>query len=189
MSKVRYLVVFATIAGLGLVYWLNPVVISFKSYSAATFVQQLAPLLLVALFIERSLEVVITVWRGGETAKLERRVEEATALSGTDTTRAACLKEANDALAACRFTTQQIALPSALVLGVLISSLGVRGLGNFADLEGLKDHTTQKYLFNMADVLLTGALMGGGSDFVHKVITTFTDLMDATSQKAKGTNP
>src|SRR6266481_5981172 len=80
---------------------------------------------------------------------------------------------------------QQIALHSALVLGILIASLGVRGLGNFADLDKLTDHPTQKYLFNVADVLLTGALVGGGSDFMHKLITTFTDLMDATSQKAK----
>ncbi len=84
---------------------------------------------------------------------------------------------------------QQIALHSALVLGILIASLGVRGLGNFADLDKLTDHPTQKYLFNVADVLLTGALVGGGSDFMHKLITTFTDLMDATSQKAKGSTP
>jgi hypothetical protein len=71
----------------------------------------------------------------------------------------------------------------------VISALGVRGLGNLANLAALNDHPTQKYLFNVADVLLTGALVGWGSDFMHKVITTFTDLMDATSQKAKASVP
>jgi hypothetical protein len=68
----------------------------------------------------------------------------------------------------------------------LIASLGVRGLGNFVSLANLTEHNTQRFLFNVADVLLTGALVGGGSDFMHQIITTFTDLMSATSQKAKG---
>ena len=186
MSKSRYCVIAAVILGLGLVYWLKPAPIPFTNYSPAVFVQQLTPLLLVAIFIERSLEVVVTVWQGDRLALLEQRVNQAAALPETDPTRTASLAAANDALQLCKCSTKQKALPLALILGVVISSLGVRGLGNFADLEKVVDHTTQKYLFNLADVLLTGALMGGGSDFVHKIITTLTEIMDATSQRSKG---
>jgi hypothetical protein len=189
MDRLKYLVIVAAVAAVVLVYWLNPGVIQFKKYSAADFTQQLAPLVLIALFIERSLEVFITVWRGGKASELQRAVEKAKALpDGPD--KVDKVQTADDELAKYRFETQKIALPSALILGILIASLGVRGLGNFADLDKLMDqHSTQRYLFNVADVLLTGALMGGGSDFMHKIITTFTDLMDATSQKAKGSTP
>jgi hypothetical protein len=189
MDKLKYLVIVAAIGVVVLIYWLNPAVIQFKKYSAADFTQQLTPLVLIALFIERSLEVFITVWRGGKASELQRDIEKAKALPDNNATKADQVQNADDALTKYRFVTQQIALPSALVLGILIASLGVRGLGNFTDLDKLTDHDTQKYLFNVADVLLTGALMGGGSDFMHKVITTFTDLMDATSQKAKGSTP
>ncbi len=186
MKNLKYLVVVAAIGAVALIYWLHPAVIHFKPYSVADFTQQLAPLALVALFIERSLEVFITVWRGGRAGELQHDVDNATALPDSDPNKIPRLQAANIAFNTYKFATQQIALPSALVLGILISAVGVRGLGNFADLDKLTDHPTQKYLFNAADVLLTGALLGGGSDFVHKVITTFTDLMDATSQKAKG---
>jgi hypothetical protein len=184
MSKLRYLAIVSAIVAVVLIYWLNPAVIQFKKYSAADFTQQLTPLVLIPLFIERSLEVFITVWRGEKAEQLQRDVEKATALKDN-----AKVQDATDALTKYQFATQQIALPSALFLGIVIASLGVRGLGNFADLDKLTDHPTQKYLFNVADVLLTGALMGGGSDFMHKIITTFTDLMDATSQKAKASTP
>lgn len=189
MSKLRYLVIIFAIAAVALIYWLNPAVIQFKKYSAADFTQQLTPLVLIALFIERSLEVFLTVWRGGEAATLQRGVDEAAALPDSDQNKVTRVHATNDALTKYKFATQQIALPLALALGILISALGVRGLGNLADLDKLADHATQKYLFNVADVLLTGALVGGGSDFMHKIITTFTDLMDATSQKAKGSTP
>jgi len=185
MKNLKYLVLISAFGAAVVIYLLNPAVIHFKPYSAADFTQQLAPLVLIALFIERSLEVLITVWRGGRAGELQRDVEKSIALPESDQLRATKVQAAIDAFDRYKFVTQQIALPSALILGILISALGIRGLGNFADLDKLTDHPTQKYLFNVADVLLTGALVGGGSDFVHKVITTFTGLMDATSQKAE----
>lgn len=185
MDKLKYLILVVAIGvGVALYLW-QPGVIHFKDYSRAEFVQELTPLVLVALFIERSLEVFLTVWRGGKEATLQSAVDKATALPVADTTKVEKVQQAKDALTNYRFVTQKIAMPSALVLGLLISAFGVRGLGNFAELDKLADHSTQKFLFNFADVLFTGSLVGGGSDFMHKVITTFTDLMDATSQKAK----
>jgi H+/Cl- antiporter ClcA len=189
MKKLKYLVVFFAIVAVVLVCLLSPVVLQFKKYSAADFTQQLTPLVLIALFIERSLEVFLTVWRGGKATTLQREVEKAAILPDTDASKVDKVNKANDDLNQYQFATQQIALPLALVLGILISALGVRGLGNFADLDKLRDYPTQRCLFNVADTLLTGALVGGGSDFMHKVITTFTDLMDATSQKAKTSSP
>jgi hypothetical protein len=35
------------------------------------------------------------------------------------------------------------------------------------------------------DVLLTGMLLGGGADGLHKLVSIFTNFMDSTAQQAK----
>jgi hypothetical protein len=187
MGKSRYLVVLVAMGAIIFIYNLNPGVIRFKGFSAAEFTQQLTPLVLIALFIERSLEVFLNVWRGGQETKLQRTVDKASQCAKVDPTKLSVLHDAEDALADYRHATQQIAIPAALTLGILISALGIRGLGTLLDrVEFGKLPGPQQIWFTIADVLMTGALLGGGSDFVHQVITTFTDLMDATSQKAVG---
>ena len=37
----------------------------------------------------------------------------------------------------------------------------------------------------VADVLLTGAVVGGGSDGMHKLVQVFTNFMDSTAELAK----
>jgi hypothetical protein len=36
------------------------------------------------------------------------------------------------------------------------------------------------------DVLITGALLSGGADAIHKVVSTFTTFMEATKSRVKG---
>ena len=189
MGKLQYVVGFVALAAVVLVYKSHMGVIHFRNFSPGDLAQQLTPLLLVAVFIERSLEVFLTVWRGGRATTLQRDVEKATALADNDPSKVEKLHAAKDALANYKFSTQQIAFPLALVLGMLICALGIRGLGTLVDWSLPSNAVVldyQRKWFNVMDVLLTGALVGGGSDFVHQVITTITDLMDATSQKAKG---
>ncbi len=180
----RFWIIPVVIAVAVLMLLCSPVPVKFGNYSIAEFTQQLTPLVLVSLFIERSLEIFITVWRGGTETTLQRAVEAAQSLADNVADKTLRVQQANDNLRTYRFQTQQIALRSGLILGLLIAFLGVRGLGNFVVFSA-STSDIQKSLFNLADVLLTGAVMGGGSDFMHKLITTFTDLMNATSQKAK----
>ncbi|MFZ0962879.1 MAG: hypothetical protein WAO35_18595 [Terriglobia bacterium] len=191
MDKVRSIlpsIGLAVIALLGIliVFWLNPGVIRFKAFSAAEFTQQLTPLALVALFIERGLEIILTAWRGGQEARLRHNVDKAKQIADKDPSKLGDLHAAEDVLTDFSSATQRIALPAAIALGILISALGIRGFGTLLDTSVFaKLPAAQQTWFTVMDVLLTGSLLGGGSDFVHKVITTFTDLMEATSQKAK----
>jgi hypothetical protein len=41
-------------------------------------------------------------------------------------------------------------------------------------------------LFNVLDVLITGAILSGGADAIHKIVATFTTFMEATKMRAKG---
>jgi hypothetical protein len=69
----------------------------------------------------------------------------------------------------------------------VVAALGVRVLQLFVDpavfdaLSGL-----QRRLFCTVDVLLTGALLGGGADGLHKLVRVFTTFMDSTAELAKG---
>lgn len=158
------------------VYIWPPGPIHFAKFTAADFTQQLAPLMLVSIFIERSLEVFITAWRGGKETELQRDVDKQTQLAGGDLAKLDKVQKAQDTLSQYKSQTAQLALPAALVLGILISALGIRGLGNFVDKSSF--HGQQQSWFTVADVLLTGSLVGGGSDVVHQVIHAFTNFLN-----------
>ncbi len=68
-----------------------------------------------------------------------------------------------------------------------MAALGIRVLELFVDpaiFESLP-HIQQK-LFRTADVLLTGAVLGGGSDALHQLVSVFTNFMESTARRARG---
>jgi len=46
-------------------------------------------------------------------------------------------------------------------------------------------HPAHRSVFMVADVLFTGAVLGGGADSLHKLVQVFTNFMDATAELAK----
>jgi hypothetical protein len=182
MSKSRYLVIVGAIVAAAAVFKFAPMAIKFGGFSSATLAQQLTPLFLVSLLIERSLEVFITTWREPKAVILQRNVDKANQLRPDDPNKVSAVHTAQDVLTIYKSETQQIAMPAALVLGILISALGIRCLGNLVDPAAMdsmrKDHELQLTWFNFADVLLTGSLVGGGSDVVHSFITALTNFMN-----------
>ncbi len=72
-------------------------------------------------------------------------------------------------------------------IGVIVAALGIRMLELFVDpaiFESLP--RVQRKLFRTADVLLTGAVLGGGSDALHQLVSVFTNLMESAAERAKG---
>jgi hypothetical protein len=53
--------------------------------------------------------------------------------------------------------------------------------GAFASLSQL-----QQRLLRTTDALLTGAVLGGGSDALHQLVLVFTNFMGTAAKKAKG---
>lgn len=171
-----------------LTVWLKPGLIRFWPFSLAEFVQLITPLFLVAVFIERALEVFLTAWRGGGSVKISREIEKLKgAIARGNHAMQDQLENARDRLADYKSETQGIAFPSSLALGIAVSALGIRSLELFVDpavFAGLS--SAQRGAFNATDVVLTGALLGGGSEGLHKVISVFTNFMDTTAKRAKG---
>jgi hypothetical protein len=186
-----------------LVAVLNPGLVRFWPMSSGEFVQTIAPLFLVSLFIERVLEVFLTTWRGPDAAAQAQKVKKAkdAAKHAHAASEAAHLishlqaeagKE-EDTLVDYKAKTQRVAFLSGIALGVVVSALGVRALGLFVDPAVFADlrhvHPVQAQWFNAADVFLTGAVLGGGSDGLHKLVSVFTDFLDTTSARAKAARP
>lgn len=179
------------------------IALSFTSITPSTVTQLFGVLFTVALLLERSLEVFINVWREPQAAQLLLDSQEAqtvlgskralnlaipanqTALTDATAKQSLTLK----ALQSYRSQTQKIALGCSFVAGLTVSAVGLRTLETFLDAtarSGLSaGHSLQLFAFHFVDIWLTGGLLAGGSEGIHKIMQAYTDFMEATSKKAK----
>ena len=149
----------------------DPALVRFWPFTAGEFVQALTPLVLVALFIERALEVFVTAWRGGGADAIQERVRVGAAPG-----------QAVD----YKSSTRRLAFAAAVLIGTAIAAIGVRALELFVDPAVFRTLSPlQQTVFRTADVLLTGAVLGGGADGLHKLVSVFTNFMDSTSAQIK----
>jgi len=153
---------------------------------------KLAPLAVAAAVIERAVEILISPWRDGTATKLSRAVDAVKAAAANPPTEsdAAKLKDASDKLDDYRSQTQQYAFAVSLALSVLASMAGVRALGPFFDatsktLPAGFLTSPQYYFFTDVDMALSAALLAGGADGVHSVMTAITTFFDSTATKTE----
>lgn len=85
--------------------------------------------------------------------------------------------------AAYKSDTRIIALWTSLLFGLLISAIGIRSIEPLVIMDS--DNPMQVIIFRCLDALLTGGLIAGGSEGIHKLIKVFTDFMEATSKQIK----
>jgi hypothetical protein len=176
-------VVLVAIASSALVAWLNPGLVRFWPFTVPDFVQLVTPIVLVALFIERVLEVFLTSWRAQEARQLSTAAKAAQHAA----TEPGVVPEVNKQLIAYRSRTQRIAFFWGTGIGIVVAALGVRVLELFLDPAIFTSLPQgQQRLFRVADVLLTGALLGGGADVLHQLMSVFTSYMESAARLAKG---
>lgn len=157
----------------------------------------LQAMFVIALFIERALEVFVSAWRDPAAAPLEAAKEtaqealkQATA-SGVPAAIAAAQKNldaADAALKVYKAETKRIAMTAAIVVGVLIAAAGMRSFETFIQLRTTHQNQWDRIagsLFNAVNVLVTGGLLGGGSDLIHKILKVITDFLEQTSKRIK----
>jgi hypothetical protein len=159
----------------------NPRLILFQLFSVGEFTQEIAPLLLIALFIERTVEVMITPWRAGESKIRQLAVDAAKSQKQA-------VEATQKHLAEWRSDTQKIAFAMGMSLGVLLAAVGLRALEIFVD-AAIFDQlpSVQQVTFGALDVLVTGAVLGGGADGLHKLVSVFTNFLETTATKYKPT--
>ena len=180
----------------------------FDPITADSILGLLTPLFVIALFLERTQEVFVSSWRRKgrddleiRKAKLEKQLNEAQqALKTLNETNPS---EANVQLAEARINdlrdklvsgeneiarykgqTSRMAFRVGVTAGILVSVVGVRVLHPLMDADHELDGL-QGLAFDSLDIFITGGLLGGGSDGVHKAVSVITDFLDATRDKIK----
>jgi hypothetical protein len=146
----------------------------------------LATLALTAAFIERAVEVVITPWRDPEAKERQAAVDKAKA--GADE---GALDSAKKLLNDYVAETTMYAFIAGFTFGLVGAMVGVRALWPFLEaspgaitaFNGLT--VGQRNTFIIFDVVLSAALMAGGADGIHSVVTAVTSFADANAQNSQ----
>lgn len=157
-----------------------------KPNSASAALQLLGTYGVIALVVERTLEVFISAWRGQVTTQLFVAVESARRrleAAPTSFSRQQAVEEHERSLTDYRVHTQRIALRAGVTLGLLISAIGLRTLDIFV---AVPPAGAPHVLFTILDMVVTAGMIGGGSEAVHKLMKAVTGFLDATrSAQAK----
>jgi len=171
----------ATLAG-----WHLLKAVSFKADLATAVGQVFGALLLVALFVERLVEVVVSIWREPEQDKLDAKLAMVTdkndvAVFGKEAEATSTKQQIADYKA----VTGVFASSVGLCIGVIVAAVGFRVLESLLEPASLSQlvNWQQKMLVGV-DVFLTGAVLSGGSDAVHKIFNAFNSFMDAARRQA-----
>jgi hypothetical protein len=160
-------------------------VLSFSPQGITNVGQTLAPLIAIAAFIERGVEVVIASLRGLRGTELERELSAATA-SGDPQAKRTAQKAVDDFKA----QTQRYAFLVSSLFSVSASLVGVRALQPLLALPASSATATYPvHLFAAYDVFLTSVLLAGGSDGIHQIVTTVTGFLDATKASNNKRDP
>jgi hypothetical protein len=182
---------------------LTPNLFIFKPFGLGEVTQLLTFLMLIALFLERAIEVFISTWRQPREDKFDSAIEYITGLEKTSADeivpkleeksgKSGDLEKIIRRKAEYKAQTKKIALWTALFIGILISGVGIRALETLIDLKKIGDfdpkpvfYDGQVYVFHMMDTLLTGGLIAGGSDGIHKLTNLVTAFLDETQNRIK----
>ena len=166
-------------AGLAIVIYslgdsLPPVAIKPGQQPFLTALTQLGILYIVALFVERSLEVVIKAWRQGEKSRLQQALQAA-----ADADKPAATKK----LEAYRAGTQWRALLLGFTLAALVSLAGVRLLGPIFEFDD-DAWSFQQAVFRFTDIVVTAGLIAGGSATIHELMALIDGFLRKSRQGA-----
>lgn len=169
----------ALIALLGVAYVIfrraSPPALAFDEGAFQNIGQVFAPLVLVAAFIERAVEVVLTPTRGAEAGRLQAKAEAHRAAGEQEEA-----SEHDRRITEHKLGSRRRAFFLAVSLGVLASLLGVRGVENL-----LAADPAPGAGFQFFDIVLTGLVIGGGADGIHKIVKAVTDYMEMVSRKSQ----
>jgi hypothetical protein len=121
-------------------------------------------------------------WRGkGKAELLDRRAKESPSQDASASAQAVA-----DYLRIYKAETRVLSFLLLLLLGVVASLVGFRILQPLADPAVFKTLPPfQVRLFTVFDVFVTGAMLGGGSDGIHKIVDTFLSIIEKQRRRLK----
>jgi hypothetical protein len=176
----------AVIAGVALVMGLDGTSLTLRPFAGADILRLLGSIGVVALLVERTIEVSIGVWRGKVTDRLFSAAESAklaliSAPANVMLHETVAVKQGE--LATYRAETRKVALRAAVLLGLLVAATGFRTLETMVVPTTSADLASS--LFRILDLLMTAAIIGGGSEPIHRMVSTVTTYLDSVSRAVR----
>lgn len=164
--------------------------LKFNYLSVAEFTSRFSVLLFFSLLIERTVEIIMSIWRSEESHKREAAVKRLISNKTAQTNPK--FVAAQESMIEYRTETMQMTMPISFALGLIVAALGVRALSQFIDPtvvgSGIGSPLdTQRWWFNMIDIIFTGALLAGGADPIHKLLDLYRKFVESSAAKASGT--
>jgi hypothetical protein len=158
--------------------------------SPTVFSGLLGILFSVAVLVERATEVVIGVFReeDGDERDAKLKARKAVAANAKPEDLAQAQRDVELAQKECdAFTagTKQLAMSTGFVMGVLVAFAGVRALHTLIKVgTAAAPATPTGRWFAVVDILVTGAVVAGGSDGIHQMANVFGSFMDAVNARS-----
>lgn len=181
----------------------NENTLAFENLTPGSVATVLTALFIIAVFLERTLEVFISVWR--EAGRNEREIARTTArenLRKVMETHAITgnqirpfqekLQEAENTLNRYQNSTRRYSMLFLFFAGIAVSLVGIRSIDPLvADVPAC---TAEEICwFAIADVIVTAGLIAGGSEGIHRLMMVVIDFLDATrlrlGQSTAATDP
>ena len=186
----------AVVAAMAIVLFkLEPRALRLDSDAITHATSFLAVAVMISLFMERALEVFVGVWRNPNLVHYEaelERIGQQLQEPGLTQATAEALRSKQHWFTVRRLHyklgTQKRALWASFVAGLLISLAGLRCLAGLVQLQpadGTVIEPFQKFLFHFVDVLLTGGLIAGGSEGLHKIAQVYATMIDTTNKRLR----
>ncbi len=183
------IVILAIIGALVIVVSGNtPGIVTFKPITRDSVLGVLTWLFIVALFIERAVEVIVSTLRDAKADLLQQDVNTAKdkinaqakvtpgSLPYLDP-----LHAAQTSLLQYRAETKELAMCISFIISIFVSLAGVRAFGSIVETV-----PPSNWMFPAADIIVTGAVLAGGTDAIHQMMNVIMNFFDNAATKAKG---
>jgi hypothetical protein len=174
-------------AMIALLYYVKLTGIPFKSFTESNVLAIVTSMFVVAVFMERAIDAILTPIRAPDRQRIERELEDIRKDAEIDDSKKKEQKEKERELEVYKLNTAQRAYWLSFFLGLVISFAGVRALAGLVEpmaLEGLGD--THRTFFSFVDIVLTGGVIAGGSAAIDKIgrgISSYFNLKSAADPK------
>ncbi len=179
-----------------LLFELKPLALTLHPDALGHATSFLAVAVVLSLFLERALEVFVGVWRDPEQITLDARwsFEEQRQKQARERQDQKAYEEATETLRALnllragyRIGTQKFAMRAGFAAGLLVSVAGLRCLEGLVELKASAANISdlQRFLFQLVDVMLTGGLIAGGSEGLHKLSQIYSTFVDTTNKRLR----
>ena len=185
LGRMAGLALFLVVAALALAWILSPDYIRLLDIDANSALRIIGSLFIVTAFVERAVQVILGIWVEPGKLEIKGKISAAKAKRAGGATPDADEIAQTQALEKYRAASGKLAFTLALFMGVAVSWIGVRSLRALIDPVSYDEIGTdiQRHIFTLVDVVVTGALIAGGSNGMHELMQTITEFFGQTRDR------